>query len=327
MDYDGDGIEDFISGSYDPGDVYLFRGLGDGEYAAGKSLVDENDVPLVHHPAKMAKYQKYVAEKESESSRDSDEAIQDRVASFGSWAAMVDWDDDGDLDMLIGTFGGELFLRNNIGSRSNPVFAADSHQVESDGSGLKEDSHTNPVVADWDGDGLWDLVVGAGNGSVSWYRNVGTKQQPKFGARNELVGAADKSIFFMQYLSKGELPVPGTRAQICVTDYDGDGLLDLVVGDHSNIYIKPEANAAKTKRLDQLIAQQQNIMGQINELREQFGKLYEEDPEAAKTSDFNTKLEACYEKYEPIGSAIEDYFGDEPRIASFVWLYTKKPIQ
>lgn len=327
MDYDDDGIEDFISGSYDPGDVYLFRGLGDGEYAAGKSLVDENDVPLVHHPAKMAKYQKYVAEKESESSQDSDDAMQDRVASFGSWAAMVDWDDDGDLDMLIGTFGGELFLRTNIGSRGDPVFAAESQQVESDGSPLKEDSHTNPVVADWDGDGLWDLVVGAGNGSVSWYRNVGTKKLPKLGARNELVGAADESIFLVQYLSEGEQPVPGTRAQICVTDYDGDGLLDLIVGDYSNIYNKSDYSAAKTKRLDQLIAQQQNMLHQINELREQYVKLYEEDPEAAKTSGIEAKLGAYYEKYEPIGSAIEDYFGDEPRIASFVWLYTRKPRQ
>jgi len=28
VDYDDDGILDFISGSYDPGDIYLFRGLG-----------------------------------------------------------------------------------------------------------------------------------------------------------------------------------------------------------------------------------------------------------------------------------------------------------
>ena len=40
MDYDGDGITDFVSGSYDPGDVYLFRGLGEGEYAAVELLKD-----------------------------------------------------------------------------------------------------------------------------------------------------------------------------------------------------------------------------------------------------------------------------------------------
>ena len=327
MDYDDDGIEDFISGSYDPGDVYLFRGLGDGEYAAGESLVDEDDVPLVHHPAELAKYQSYVAEKESETNRDSEEATQDRVASFGSWAAMVDWDDDGDLDMLIGTFAGKLFLRTNIGSRSDPVYAADTQQIESDGSPLKEDSHTNPVVADWDGDGLWDLVVGAGNGSVSWYRNVGTKKQPQFGVRNELVGAAADSIFLLQYLSKDEQPVPGTRAQICVTDYNGDGMLDLVVGDHSNIYDKSNLGAAETKQLDQLIARQQKLFKPITDLQNQYVKLYDEDPEAAKASNIQAKLEAYYEELKPIGTAIEEYFGDEPRFASFVWLYTRKSDQ
>ena len=301
-----------------------FADLGDGEYAEGKSLVDENDVPLVHHSAEMAKYQSYVAEKESETSRDSEEAMQDRVASFGSWAAMVDWDDDGDLDMLIGTFMGKLFLRTNIGSRSNPAYTADSQQVESDGSPLKEDSHTNPVVADWDGDGLWDLVVGAGNGSVSWYRNVGTKKQPQFGPRNELVGAADKSIFLLQYLSEGEQPMPGTRAQICVTDYNGDGMLDLVVGDHSNIYDKSNLGAAETKQLDQLVAKQQELFKPITDLQNQYAKLYEEDPEAAKASDIQAKLESYYEELKPIGTAIEEHFGGESRSASFIWLYARK---
>ena len=35
MDYDNDGILDFISGSYDPGDLYLFRGEGKGKLQAG----------------------------------------------------------------------------------------------------------------------------------------------------------------------------------------------------------------------------------------------------------------------------------------------------
>ena len=50
MDFDNNGTLDMISGSYDPGDIYLFRGLGNGEYAKRELLKDENDIPLVHHP-------------------------------------------------------------------------------------------------------------------------------------------------------------------------------------------------------------------------------------------------------------------------------------
>ena len=84
MDYDNDGILDFISGSYDPGDVYLFRGLGEGKYAKVKNIVDENDLPLVHHPAEFQKYKALPADDYS------DEATSLRVASFGSWVAAAD---------------------------------------------------------------------------------------------------------------------------------------------------------------------------------------------------------------------------------------------
>ena len=43
MDFDADGILDMISGSYDPGDLYLFRGLGKGKYAKGETIAANVD--------------------------------------------------------------------------------------------------------------------------------------------------------------------------------------------------------------------------------------------------------------------------------------------
>ena len=121
MDYDDDGILDFVSGSYDPGDLYLFRGEGDGKYAAVEKIVDQDGLALVHHPKEFAEWSNL---EESEQASGEMDTIMLRVASFGSWPATVDWDADGDLDMLIGSFGGDLFLRQNIGTRSQPEYDA-----------------------------------------------------------------------------------------------------------------------------------------------------------------------------------------------------------
>ena len=58
MDYDNDGILDFISGSYDPGDIYLSRGLGKGKYGAVTVLRDEKGTPIVHHPKQLIEYER-----------------------------------------------------------------------------------------------------------------------------------------------------------------------------------------------------------------------------------------------------------------------------
>ena len=236
MDYDNDGILDFISGSYDPGDIYLFRGLGDGQFAAVENLVDENDLTLVHHPAELAKWEALSeAEQQAANQSVNDETILWRLSSFGSWPSIVDWDNDGDNDILIGSFGGQLFLRTNKGTRSEPFYDSEAIQLKTNGKPLQVNMHAAPNVVDWDMDGRWDLVVGSGDGAVGWFRNVGDADAPKFeGYRPLILPAADQK-FLQQNLKPGEDPTHAVRAQVCVTDYNLDGLPDLLVGDYSDI--------------------------------------------------------------------------------------------
>ena len=42
--------------------------------------------------------------------------------------------------------------------------------------------YTTQTVADWDGDGLPDLLVNSILGKVVWYRNTGTRKEPKLAA-------------------------------------------------------------------------------------------------------------------------------------------------
>ena len=138
-DFDGDGRLDLISGSYDPGACYLFRGLGHGHYAARETLVDKHNKPLLREPNQQQVYQ-----------------------SFGSWPALVDWDNDGDLDLLVGGFDGTMHVFLNEGTRKAPQFAGTNFKVQADGKELKvPGGHAAPVVVDWDGDGRWDILCGS----------------------------------------------------------------------------------------------------------------------------------------------------------------------
>ena len=215
MDFDADGIDDLISGSYDPGEIYLFRGEGRGKFKARETVTDRSGKPVLRKP---------------------DQEIA--VESFGSWPAMVDWDGDGDLDLLFGGFDGTLNLRVNEGTRRAPAFATSNTVVEAGGEPVQiPEGHCTPVVADWDGDGRWDILSGAATGAVYWFRNVGKPGHPAFAAAVELL-PRHQGIGYSEFLDTDEEPRPGIRSQIDVVDYNGDGKLDLLVGDFCT-YLSP----------------------------------------------------------------------------------------
>jgi hypothetical protein len=252
VDHDDDGIPDIISGSYDPGDIWLFRGLGKGRYEAGKVLQDETGLPLVHHPRELQKYHELRKAKGEEG----DDVIHARVASFGSWPAPVDWDGDGDLDLVIGAFDGHVHLRMNVGTRKEPKYSAASPQVMCGAEPLKVAMHAAPVVADWNGDGTWDLVVGSGDGSVWLFANRGNKEKPEFAAGVTLVPRRAMTKFLRQTLLPGDEQRPGVRAQICVVDFDLDGKLDLLVGDYVEL-VAARKNLTPEQRAELLDADRQ----------------------------------------------------------------------
>jgi len=308
VDYDADGTLDLVSGCYDPGDLYLFRGLGHGKYAAVQPLTDVTGTPLVHHPEELKKYQAL----ERQGKRNSEEATRQRVASFGSWPGFVDWDGDGDLDLLIGSFHGEVWLRSNQGIRSQPVWAAESVRVvDEKGAALTVMAHADVNPVDWDGDGLFDLVIGSGDGSVVWHRNVGTSGKPKFGARQELVPARSESIFLTQYLEPDEEPSPGVRAQIAVVDQDGDGRLDLLVGDYSDI-----------RRLRELTPEERTRVDKLRRLDVGFVRTLLEHQSDEESDDRRHALA----EHEATLKALEKFTNDgggDPKTSSFVWLFLR----
>lgn len=258
VDLNGDGIRDFISSSYDPGHCYFFRGLADRQFEPGVELVDVSGVPVRTRPQQKQNYE-----------------------SFGSFYTPVDWDADGDFDVLIGCFDGELKLRINEGDAKEAKFAAENQVVNAGDGPLKVERHCCPVVVDWDGDGMWDIVSGSEEGSVVWFRNSGTKTEPRFEPAAMLVEKHATSGYNLLRWSEDEI-VPGIRSQIEVVDHNGDGKLDLLLGDFCTAYEpKPDLTDDGKKEFTQLIAEGEAIGkpfgDKMKALREEFTQKYPGD--------------------------------------------------
>lgn len=128
--------------------------------------------------------------------------------------SLIDWDNDGDLDLLIGNEAGRIEYWRNDGSPNNfaPV------QVAIQLGGILVDILAVPCPVDWDGDGLTDLLVGEwdfnGFANVLLYENSGS------------IGAPTLSLVTNRLLKR----IPRDFTLPVVYDWDCDGKRDLILG-------------------------------------------------------------------------------------------------
>ena len=132
--------------------------------------------------------------------------------------AVLDLDGDGDLDLLVANkidpsdlSTSMIHVFENVGGPAEPAF----RQVGTLDVGTGY--HRAPAFGDLDGDGFPDLILGNWRDQLRYYRNVGAAA----GARFELVDSA------LVVLTRGSNATPA------LGDLDGDGLLDLMVGEAS----------------------------------------------------------------------------------------------
>ena len=124
----------------------------------------------------------------------------------------ADIDSDGDFDLFIGDYNGNIIFYKNIGDSSSMNFIYDSIL-----DGIDSSTYLSPTFTDIDSDGDLDLFVGSNLGTLSFYRNVGSSFDYSF----ELVTSLFSNIDV------------GVRSHPAFIDYDLDGDQDLIVGSHN----------------------------------------------------------------------------------------------
>jgi len=175
-----------------------------------------------------------------------------------AWPQIVDWDDDGDPDLLVGGGYGWPRIVTNEGSPGRPAFAearpilADGKPIRFTRDAILGGSHWHnmgypyPAFVDWDADGLRDLVVPNETNRIFWFRNIGAQHEPRFGRRQQVIcdGYPDDARRRAQTaaLCADETvpnsPYPYERSQpffwrtgAGLADWNADGLMDLVTLD------------------------------------------------------------------------------------------------
>ncbi len=311
MDLDGDGHKDLISGSL-RGEFYCFRNLGHGQYAPKRLLTD---------------------------------LAGEKLQCGGtSTAAAADWNGDGKIDLIV-QGGGEIRFLPGKG----PFAFGDPRSIVVEGEPLKIDDGGVHAV-DWNGDGQMDLILGAGNGSVALMLfdriEAGT---PQFQAPVTLVEPlSTKPAALHRFAFVGTDPMrlvnprSGMRAKPAVVDWNGDGKLDLLVGDLLQCETLTRTLTETQQAEKKVLQAQQNVLMDLQnalsaEIQRETKRRLGLDPEVGvprerldEFFELRHKVQREHPRYQELNAELEllweklqDYQDLIPRYG-FVWVYLQK---
>jgi len=288
VDLNGDGFNDILSGSYSwdnrelgmAGTFQVLYGEDDGSFKKPIDLTGTDDAVLII-PATQ----------------------ENMVEKICTRPTATDWDGDGHTDLIVGNFAGTFYIFKGEGEGT---FSPEPEQVMVGDVPLAvEGMHSDPFVVDWDGDGDMDLLSGSAQGGVFLSENTaGPGKTPVLSAFETIIEPAG-----YPEAGGGMVPTaPAGSTRVWVDDVNGDGKLDLLVGDTATL-TSPAPGLTEEEMQQREAAWQEKMQS----FQERFETAEELDEEARQ--DLMTEYSAHYQ-------ARSEFITEER--TGFVWLYVQQ---
>jgi hypothetical protein len=288
VDLDDDGARDILSGSYSrmeesmAGLFQLLRGRADGTFEKAVPVTGADGEPLII-PTK------------------DDSQLTEKICTRPT---AVDWDSDGDLDLVVGNFAGGFYLFTGEGKGGfrptpEPILAGDA-PLKINGA------HADPFLIDWDGDGDLDLLSGASEGGVYLAENVaGPGNAPELKPFQTLIEPGPRTGSAI--LRESDLTGPASATRVWADDVNSDGKLDLLVGD--SVTLVSPAEGLSEERFQEKCAEWQEAFGAVT-------------AELNAAQDDTKKLEQARQRLGELYQRRSEFVHEE--MTGFVWLYLQK---
>lgn len=261
----GDGHLDVLSGSYShmaqpmAGLFQVLWGSEDG-FQVAEALTGIDDEPLIIESTNF-------------------------VDSISTRPFAADIDADGDLDLVVGTFAGSFYLFKG----ENGSFQQKATKIKAGTRTLNAGAHSDPFLVDWDSDGDLDLLSGNSYGRVAISINSGTAQEADFGKFQTLIKGpkvSRETVFGDKHINR-----PMASSRIWVEDFNGDGKLDILVGDSLTI-----THPADGLEEDEALEKMQEWDAELAELMKKYQPLMMQSAKSATQSNMQESEEESHSK-------------------------------